>query len=58
MRAGEYKTEVRVYDYADVRVPVLRAMHTRRLATYKTLGFTRGHPAGRSAQLTVPTLAA
>ena len=58
MRAHEHKTDVRVYDYADVRLPVLRAMHMRRLATYKTLGFTRAHPAGRSAQLTVPILAA
>ena len=41
MRADEGKTTIRVYDYADTRVPVLRAMHTRRLATYKSLGFTR-----------------
>ena len=41
MRAHEGKTSVRVYDYADVEVPVLRAMHARRLTTYKTLGFTR-----------------
>ena len=41
MRAHEGKATVRVYDYADIRVPVLRAMHARRLATYKTLGFTR-----------------
>ena len=41
MRAHEGKTNVRVYDYVDFRVPVLRAMHARRLTTYKTLGFTR-----------------
>ena len=41
MRAHQGKTSLRVYDYADVHVPVLRAMHTRRLTTYKTLGFTR-----------------
>ena len=60
MRANEHKTGVRVYDYADVRVPVLRAMHTRRLATYKSLGFVHGRPlaAEPSAQLTVPILAA
>ena len=45
MRANDGKTGVRVYDYADVGVPVLRAMHVRRLATYKSLGFTRGQPA-------------
>ena len=39
---------VRVYDYTDTRVPVLRAMHKRRLATYKTLGFEgRGADAGQ-----------
>jgi superfamily II DNA or RNA helicase len=60
MRAHASKTSVRVYDYADVRVPVLRAMHARRLATYKTLGFTR-EPSGAAApspQLTVPMPAA
>lgn len=41
MRVHEGKATIRVYDYADVRVPVLRAMHARRLTTYKTLGFTR-----------------
>src|SRR5206468_7016959 len=59
MRTYENKTSVRVYDYADIRVPVLRAMHTRRLATYKSLGFTREFvPAPASRQLTVPILAA
>jgi hypothetical protein len=58
MRAHENKTSVLVYDYADIRVPVLRAMHTRRLATYKTLGFTR-EPSSAAAplpQLAVPIL--
>ncbi len=41
-RTRDGKTIARVYDYADTRVPVLRAMHRRRLATYKTLGFTGG----------------
>ncbi len=45
MRADEGKTSVRVYDYTDTSVPVLRAMHTRRRATYKSLGFTAGQPA-------------
>jgi superfamily II DNA or RNA helicase len=58
MRAYGNKTSARVYDYADIRVPVLRAMHTRRLATYKRLGFTRElSPAPPSRQLAVPILA-
>lgn len=58
MRAEEGKTAIRVYDYADTRVPVLRAMHTRRLATYKSLGFTREPTPGdvTSSQLAVPIL--
>lgn len=60
MRAEEGKTTVRVHDYADTRVPVLRAMHTRRLATYKSLGFKRKQPASGapSSQLLVPTCGA
>ncbi|MGH2935150.1 MAG: hypothetical protein ACRDL2_11660 [Gaiellaceae bacterium] len=60
MRAHEHKPSVRVYDYADVRVPVLHAMQAPRLATYKTLGFSRQQSPGgaASAQLVVPILAA
>ena len=57
MRAEEGKTTVRVYDYVDTRVPVLRAMHTRRLRTYKSLGFTPTAPdVVSSFQLAVPML--
>jgi hypothetical protein len=31
---------VTVYDYADSAVAVLHSMHTKRLTTYRTLGFT------------------
>ena len=55
MRAEEHKTTVRVYDYTDTRVPVLRAMLTRRLRTYKSLGFMREEPL-TSSQLLVPIL--
>jgi superfamily II DNA or RNA helicase len=58
LRAHDGKTSVRVYDYADLRVPVLRAMHTRRLATYKRLGFSENEPAATSPQLAVPILVA
>lgn len=40
MRSWEGKRRVAVYDYADLNVPVLRAMHLRRLKTYKSLGFS------------------
>jgi superfamily II DNA or RNA helicase len=58
LRTHHDKTRVFVYDYADVRVPVLRAMHTRRLGTYKQLGFNKRDEAASSPQLTVPILAA
>lgn len=38
MRSHPGKTVARVYDYADVAVPVLRHMHQRRLKTYAWLG--------------------
>ncbi|MBI4573969.1 MAG: DEAD/DEAH box helicase family protein [candidate division NC10 bacterium] len=41
MRTAEGKSEVRVYDYADLHVPVLKRMHERRLKTYQRLGFAR-----------------
>jgi superfamily II DNA or RNA helicase len=58
LRAHDNKVSVCVYDYADVRVPVLRAMHTRRLATYKQLGFSENDQTAASRQLAVPILAA
>ncbi len=44
MRAHQQKTSVRVYDYVDCRVPVLRTMHSRRLTSYKSLEFKRAQP--------------
>lgn len=36
------KTEVRIYDYVDVNVPVLLRMFEKRLATYRAIGYARG----------------
>ena len=33
--------EIRLRDYADTCVPVLRAMRNRRVQTYRALGFGR-----------------
>jgi superfamily II DNA or RNA helicase len=38
-RASYGKKEIRVYDYADEKEPVLSAMYRKRLKGYKTLGF-------------------
>jgi superfamily II DNA or RNA helicase len=38
-RLYENKTEVRVYDYADVQVPMLARMYKKRLAGYAALGY-------------------
>jgi superfamily II DNA or RNA helicase len=38
MRSHPGKTVAQLYDYADVRVPVLKAMHLKRRKTYETLG--------------------
>jgi superfamily II DNA or RNA helicase len=39
-RLHENKTEVRVYDYADVQVPMLARMYKKRLAGYAAFGYT------------------
>lgn len=38
-RAHPGKTEVRVYDYVDVRIPVLKRMFERRIKGYQALGY-------------------
>ena len=35
----EGKTEVLIYDYADLGVPVLTRMHERRLRGYRAMGY-------------------
>jgi len=54
LRSYEGKERVVVYDYADVQVPVLKAMHMRRLKTYTTLGFCRGE--SQTQDVTDPSL--
>jgi superfamily II DNA or RNA helicase len=39
-RLHENKTEVQVYDYADVAVPMLARMYKKRLAGYAALGYS------------------
>ena len=39
------KTEVRIYDYVDRRVPVLARMYERRLTGYRTIGYERSDEA-------------
>lgn len=34
------KEEVLIFDYADLHVPVLSRMHTKRLKGYRALGYT------------------
>jgi superfamily II DNA or RNA helicase len=38
-RPYEGKQEVRIYDYIDVKIPVLQRMYQKRLKTYKALGY-------------------
>ena len=39
LRSHEDKSSVRVYDYADTRVPILRKMYAKREKTYRSLRF-------------------
>jgi len=38
-REYEGKEEVRIYDYLDINVPVLKKMYAKRLKTYKMMGY-------------------
>lgn len=49
-RLHENKTEVQVYDYADVRVPPLARMYKKRLAGYRALGYKLIDPFGISEE--------
>ena len=43
-RALPGKSSVEIHDYNDKLHPLLRRMHTRRLTSFKTLGFTPSAP--------------
>lgn len=43
LRPHPDKTTVQLYDYADIQVPVLKYMHTKRVKTYERLGFKDSH---------------
>ena len=44
VRSG--KTDVRIYDYVDRKIPVLRRMFVKRLRGYRALGYHRGEDHG------------
>ena len=53
LRSHEAKISVRVYDYADTRVPILKKMYTKREKTYRSLRFApenarTGAPSGNA----------
>jgi superfamily II DNA or RNA helicase len=50
-RLHENKTEVQVYDYADVSVPMLVRMYKKRLAGYAALGYATAETQGSHAKL-------
>ena len=47
-RAHPAKRDIRIYDYVDSEIPVLRRMYAKRLRTYMDIGYTTND------QLTVP----
>ena len=44
-RAHAFKRDIRIYDYVDCEVPVLRRMYAKRLRTYKEMGYVCNEPA-------------
>ena len=54
LRAHPGKDTAEVHDYLDVDAPMLAAMHRRRLAGYKQLGFSTDPPVARAPRLPLP----
>jgi superfamily II DNA or RNA helicase len=48
-RPHPMKTEVRIYDYVDPAVPMLRKMFERRLRAYRAIGYEEERP-GNTAE--------
>jgi superfamily II DNA or RNA helicase len=44
-RAHSAKRDIRIYDYVDAEVPVLRRMYAKRLRTYREMGYVCDEPA-------------
>jgi superfamily II DNA or RNA helicase len=56
-RFNTAKKEVIIYDYVDFEVPVLARMHSKRRASYKTIGYEIELPQNnKTVQLTLADL--
>lgn len=49
-RDHDQKLEVRVYDYVDVKVPVLKAMYDKRASGYKLMGYVMKNQKGTGSE--------
>lgn len=49
-REHNQKTEVRVYDYVDVKVPFLKKMYDKRSAGYKMMGYVAENQADETSE--------
>lgn len=47
-RLHDQKTEVLIYDYADLQVPMLARMHSKRVKGYEAIGYRVGISPGES----------
>ena len=54
LRTHQSKKSVLVYDYFDAKIPILNRMHTRRLRTYRTLGFKTEQIVGNQGRTLQP----
>ncbi|WP_308314923.1 DEAD/DEAH box helicase [Bacillus sp. V33-4] len=45
------KQEVRVYDYVDLKIPILKSMFDKRLVGYKSMGYIIGEKSNHTEQM-------